>query len=121
MIALRGMHTELRPYAEYALAVAEYFNVPVRVASVYRTWNEQSALYNRYQACRAAGLYPSPECPYPANAPGDSAHNYGLAWDSVVDEQYEQWWKEVRRMIGWQVYDHDAPHAELPGWRTVVR
>ena len=121
MIAVRGMHEQLRPYAEYAHAIAEHFNVPVRVASVRRTWNEQQYLYARYVACRNAGRFPSPECPYPANAPGDSAHQYGLAWDSIVAPEHQTGWNEVRRWVGWKVYDHDAPHAELPGWRAVVR
>ncbi len=121
MIALRGMRAELRPYAEYAHAIADHFNVTARVASVSRTWNEQQRLYNRYVAARAAGSFPSAAVPYPANAPGDSAHQYGLAWDSQVAPEYRQWWKEVRRWIGFMVYDHDAPHAELPGWRAVVR
>ncbi len=121
MIALRGMRRELRPYAEYAHAIANHFGVTARVASVHRSWNAQQLLYNKHVACVKAGRYPSPQCPYPANAPGDSAHQFGLAWDSQVDPQYQQWWKEVRRWIGFTVYDHDAPHAELPGWRAAVR
>lgn len=121
MIALRGMHATIRPYAEYAHAIADHFGVTARVASVYRSWNAQQVLYQRHLTCRRAGKYPSPECPYPANAPGDSAHQYGLAWDSLVEPQYRQWWKDVRRWIGFKVYDHDAPHAEYPNWRAVVR
>lgn len=121
MIALRGLAEELRPYAEYAHAIAEYYGVTPRVASVSRSWNEQQRLYERYVACRNAGKFPSPECPYPANAPGDSAHQYGLAWDSVVAPELQEWWNDVRRWIGFTVYDHDGPHAELPGWRAVVQ
>lgn len=121
MIALRGMRDEIRPYAEYAHAIAEFYNVTARVASVTRDWNEQQRLYNRYVACKNAGRFPSPECPYPANAPGDSAHNFGLAWDSVVEPQYKKWWVDVRRWVGFTVYDHDDPHAELPSWRAVVQ
>lgn len=121
MIALRGMHAELRPYAEYAHAIANHFGVTARVASVTRSWNAQQRLHERYVAARAAGRFPSPQVPYPANAPGDSAHQFGLAWDSQVEPQYRQWWKEVRRWVGFRVYDHDAPHAELPDWRAVVR
>jgi len=121
MMALRGMHEELRPYAEYAHAIADYFGVTARVASVARSWNEQQRLYERYQTAVRRGRFPSAQVPYPANAPGDSAHQYGLAWDSQVAPEYRQWWKEVRRWIGFTVYDHDAPHAELPDWRAVVR
>jgi len=121
MIALRGMHEDLRPYAEYAHAIAEYYGVPVRVASVHRSWNAQQELYRRYVGCLERGEFPSAHCPYPANAPGDSAHNFGLAWDSVVAPEYEQWWKDVRRWVGFKVYDHDAPHAEYPNWRAIVQ
>jgi len=121
VIALRGMHAELRPYAEYAHAIANHFGVSARVASVARSWNQQQRLYERYVAARATGRFPSPEVPYPANAPGDSAHQFGLAWDSQVAPQYRQWWKGVRRWIGFTVYDHDAPHAELPDWRAWIR
>lgn len=120
MIALRGMHDELRPYAEYAHALAEHYGVTARVTSVYRTWANQERLRQRYEAAVAAGRFPSPEQPYPANRPGDSAHQYGLAWDSTVAPEHRQWWKDVRRWIGFEVFDHDAPHAELPGWRAVV-
>jgi len=121
VLSLRGMHADLRPYAEYAHAIADHFNVSARVASVSRSWNEQQNLYDRYVACRNAGRFPSPQCPYPANAPGDSAHQFGLAWDSTVAPEHQMWWNEVRRWVGWQVYDHDGPHAELPGWRAAVR
>jgi hypothetical protein len=121
MIALRGLDARLRPYAEYAHAIAAYYGITPRVASVRRTWSEQERLHARYVAARAAGRFPSPAVPYPANAPGDSAHQFGLAWDSQVTPQYRQWWKDVRRWVGFTVYDHDAPHAELPGWRAVVQ
>ncbi len=121
MMALRGMHAELRPYAEYAHAIADHFGVTTRVASVARTWNEQQKLYERYQTAVRRGRFPSAQVPYPANAPGDSAHQFGMAWDSQVDPQYQQWWNEVRRWIGFKVYDHDAPHAEYPDWRAVVQ
>ncbi len=120
MIALRGLHSQLRPYAEYAHTIAQHFGVTPRVASVRRNWNEQQVLYERYMTAVRQGRFPSPSQPYPANAPGDSAHQFGLAWDSQVAPEYRQWWQDVRRWVGFTVYDHDAPHAELPGWRAVV-
>ena len=121
MIALRGLDARLRPYAEYAHAIAAHYGVIPRVASVRRTWSEQQRLYSRYALAVQQGRFPSPAVPYPANAPGDSAHQFGLAWDSQVAPQFQQWWKDVRRWVGFTVYDHDAPHAELPGWRAVVQ
>lgn len=121
MIALRGLHQALRPAAEYTHAVAESLGIHPRVTSVERSWNEQQRLYERYLRCKAAGRFPSPECPYPANPPGFSAHQFGLAWDSVVPPEQQEAWTAIRRWVGWQVYDHDAVHAELPGWREVVQ
>jgi len=111
MIAFRGLHSDLRPYAEYTCAIAKAYGVHPRVTSVRRTWVEQDALYRNYLAGRSR---------YPANPPGQSAHEHGLAWDSTVAPEHQDWWTAVRRWVGWQVYDHDAPHAELPGWRQVV-
>ena len=120
MFSLRGMQADLRPYAEYAHAIANYYGIYPRVASVRRPWEEQQRLHDRYQRALADGTFPSREVPYPANPPGESAHQFGLAWDTVVPPEFEQWWKDLRRWIGFTVYDHDAPHAELPGWREVV-
>lgn len=117
---LAGLHPGLRAAADYAVRWAEYYGVSPEITSVYRSWQDQAQLYSRYQAALADGTFPSPSAPYPANAPGDSAHNYGLAWDSWVPAQDMQWWIDVRRALGWKVYDHDAVHAELPNWRQYV-
>lgn len=117
---LAGLHPGLREAADYAMRWAEYYGVSPEIQSVYRSWQDQAQLHSRYRAAVANGTFPSASVPYPANAPGDSAHNYGLAWDAWVPERYMQWWIEVRRAIGWQVYEHDAPHAELPNWRHYV-
>jgi hypothetical protein len=62
----------------------------------------------------------TPECRYPANRPGDSAHNFGLAWDSTVDPQFQGWWDYVRSAVGFQVLPNDRIHAQLPSWRRYV-
>ena len=111
MIALRGMHRELRPYAEYAHQLALEYGINPRVTSVFRSWTEQAALRRRYEA----GL-----SRYPANRPGDSSHNYGLSWDSVVPPAEMPLWIEIRRAIGWKVPSRDDIHGELPGWRSYV-
>lgn len=61
---------------------------------------------------------------YPANAPGDSAHNWGLAWDSYVPEQHMPLWRAVRKYVGWVLSEppgKDDVHAEWPQWRELVR
>lgn len=121
-IALRGLVPEVRAAAERALSWAVYYGLHVTVTSCYRSWAEQTALYNRYQKCVARGEQitpgnPNPECRYPANRPGDSAHNYGLAWDSVVPA-HEQWaWDYLRSYAGFRIPPNDRIHAEVPDWR----
>lgn len=121
MIGLRGLNSGLRPNAEWALAVAEYYHVPVEVTSVYRPISEQQELYDNYLDCLRRGAFGrEPGCMYPANRPGDSAHNYGLAWDSWVEPEYQDWWDAVRRYAGFEVLANDRIHAQLPNWRRYL-
>jgi hypothetical protein len=113
----RGLHEALRPNAEWALAVANHYGLRPNVTSVYRSWTEQLELRRRWEQ----GL-----SPWPANLPGDSAHNHGLAWDSVLPEPYksapgwQEWWNYVRELAGFAVPANDEIHAELPAWRGYV-
>lgn len=124
-IALRGLRPEVRNAAEWCLQVAQLNGIPVTVTSATRTWQEQSALRARYERCLARGPVrpdnPDRECRYPANKPGDSAHQFGLAFDSYTPPEYSDVWAYVRRLVGFYVPDHDLPHAEVPGWREYVR
>jgi len=118
---LTGINTGLLPNAEWCLAVAEHYGVPVTVTSVYRSLASQTELRNNYERCLATGQYrKTPQCKYPANKPGDSAHNFGLAWDSTVPPQYQDWWDQVRRLAGFEVLPNDRIHAQLPKWRDYV-
>lgn len=122
-IALSGLHAALRPAAEWCLKVADLNDIPVTVTSVVRGWAEQTRLRDQYEQCLARGENISPanadaRCHYPANQPGDSAHNYGLAWDSWVPPEHMQTWKQIREMVGFRVPENDLVHAELPNWRA---
>lgn len=121
MIALRGLDPGLRPWAEYAVRWARYVGIPVRVTSVVRTWAEQAVLYRRYRAARDSGQFPSASVPYPANPPGQSAHQYKMAWDSTVAPEFQTDWNRIRSHLGWSVPSNDVIHAEYPGWRKYVR
>ena len=118
MIALRGLHNALRPWAQYAIDLARWYGIPVTVTSVNRTWSQQAALYARYRAALDSGSFPSASVRYPANPPGQSAHQYGMAWDSVVSPRDQPDWNSIRAEIGWLVPSNDSIHAELSGWQN---
>jgi len=121
VIALRGLHRDLRPWAEYAHRIALAYGLTPRVTSVYRSWQKQAQLRRNFEACVASGEYQqTARCRWPANRPGDSAHNYGLAWDSVVSAAEVPLWRAIREAIGFRVPQNDQIHSELPGWRAYV-
>jgi hypothetical protein len=112
----------VREAAEWALGWADYYGVPVEVVSGFRTRESQAALRRNYEQCLASGRFgQGPDCKYPANRPGFSAHEYGLAWDSTVPAYAQAWWDYVRRSAGFVVLPADLPHAEAPNWRGFVR
>lgn len=109
---LRGLSPSVRAHADLTLAWANYYGIGVTVTSTLRSWNEQQALYTRYLRG---------ESRWPANPPGESAHNWGLAWDSVANNPAHQpAWNYIRRALGWHVPVRDEIHAAVPGWRQYV-
>ena len=126
-IQLRGLHPGLRPNADVALQLANQYGLTPTVTSVLRDLPTQQKLFDNFNRCVQSGLYPSAHsfaagysCKYPANAPGDSAHNYGLAWDSWVPDDQMPLWKAIREYCGFRVPDNDLVHAELPNWRDYI-
>jgi hypothetical protein len=129
-LQLAGLEPEVRERAQLALDWAAALKIPVTITSVTRGWAEQTKLRARYESCVASGekitpANPNAACRYPANQPGDSAHNFGLAWDSWVPDgewqpgwTYWEAWKYLRRWAGFTVPDSDRVHAEVPSWRT---
>ena len=120
-LQLRGIHPDLRQAAELAIAIANHNGIRPTVTSVTRTFTNQARLRRNFEACVAAGRFPSaPNCRFPANRPGDSAHNFGFAFDSVVPGGQQATWDAIRRWVGWRVPENDRIHSELPEWRTFV-
>lgn len=118
---LNGLSPLIRPGAEWTIRVAEYYGIPVTVVSGYRSLESQRALRAKYDQCVATGQFGrTPECRYPANRPGESAHNYGLAFDAVVPEEWWPAWTWIRQYAGFRVLPNDRPHAEHPEWRSFV-
>lgn len=108
----------IKAAAEWAIGWADFYGVPLTIVSGRRTMDEQRALRRNFEQCVATGRFPSPpDCKFPANRPGESAHNFGLAFDSSVPDRFMPWWAHVRRLAGFKVLDNDLPHAEHPSWR----
>jgi len=119
-IALRGLDPVVRERAELVLAWARHFGIPVSVNSGYRSFAEQTRLRRTFEGCVAAKKFPGPGCRFPANRPGDSAHNFGLAFDSNVSPALMPWWVSIRKWAGFNVPSNDIIHAEVPNWRSFV-
>lgn len=120
--SLNGLQPWLRPYADYAIQLMRLHSggtvdargrvtggVVPTITSGYRSVSKQQELYEN----RANN-------PYPVNRPGDSAHNYGLAFDSDVPDRWMPLWIAVRRAVGFTVPSNDEVHAEYPNWRSLV-
>lgn len=90
--SLNGLHSSLRPYAQWLVSVAPYAGArSVRITSVTRSRAEQQQLYSNWLAGRSS---------FPAAPPGRSKHEYGLAWDMVTEpfsalDTLGAWWKEI--------------------------
>lgn len=121
--SLRGLQPQVRAAAQWAIDVATRYNVPVTVTSTVRPWEEQARLRARWERAGrpAQCVQTRTGVVCPANRPGDSAHEWGMAWDSDVPPYARRWWIVVRRAAGFQVFDHDDVHAEVPNWRRYVR
>lgn len=120
-IGLRGLHREVRPFAELALQIAYHYRLDPVITSTFRSLDNQRRLRRKFEECVAKGRFPSaPDCKYPANKPGDSSHNFGLGWDSWVPEKDMPLWTAIREYVGWRVPPNDQIHAEVPGWRDFI-
>lgn len=100
----------LIPYADYAIAWHQKVTgTRPTITSSYRSFDKQIKLYEARHTN-----------PYPVNRPGDSAHNWGLAFDSDVPDVQMPTWIWIRRQLGFRVPDNDEVHAEVPDWRGLV-
>lgn len=111
MFALRGLDPDVRRRAECAFKLAGNYGLTPVVTSVHRSWAEQDALRRKWEAGQSD---------FPANRPGDSAHQHGLAFDSWVPDADMARWKTIRECVGLYVPEGDLIHAERPGWRSTI-
>jgi len=109
---LAGLVPQVRDAANYAVDIAEYYGAPVYVTSGLRSRAEQDRLYKRYMAGQSR---------FPAAPPGRSAHEHGMAFDSVVPPEWLPFWDWVRNYVGFETRASDIVHAVVPNWRDFVR
>lgn len=99
----------LKGAAQQLFDVAVLAGVNPRVTSAFRTYAKQKSLYEAYIQGRSK---------YPAAPPGRSAHEYGLAFDMVVDGASNQ----VDCGILWNSWggdyggEEDPIHFQYPGF-----
>jgi len=111
VFGLRGLEPDIRVQAECAFRLAHSYGLTPVVTSTRRSWAEQLVLRQKWER----GL-----SEFPANQPGDSAHQFGLAFDSWVPDAEMGLWKTVRECAGLFVPEGDLIHAELPNWRSRI-
>ena len=110
-MTLRGLEPAIRDQAECAFKIANSYGMKPVVTSTRRAWAEQQRLRERWERG---------ESEFPANKPGDSAHQYGLAFDSWVPDDQMACWVDIRRSVGLRVPEGDLIHAERPEWRSSI-
>jgi len=110
--SLKLLIPELYPWASALVDAAAEAGYNPRVTSTLRTRAEQTRLYRRFLAGQS---------PLPAAPPGSSAHEYGWAFDVVV-EPYEgladlgDYWESLGGVWGGRF--NDPVHFEYPGWKA---
>jgi len=109
MFTLRGLEPDVRSQAECAFKIAHGLGLTPVVTSTRRNWAEQLRLREAWERG---------ESKFPANRPGDSSHQYGLAFDSWVPDEDMACWVEIRQQVGLRVPAGDLIHAERPNWRS---
>ncbi len=107
-ISLDALVPELRVAAKELVAEAGAAGLLPRVTSTRRTHSQQTLLYARFLAGHSV---------YPTAFPGTSAHEYGEAFDMIV-EPYEYLSDVGSVWEGWGGTwggERDPIHFELPG------
>lgn len=109
---LRALIPELQPYAQQLINVCSQYGLMPRVTSTRRSLREQTFLYERYVQGKSQ---------YPAAKPGTSAHEFGWAFDMVVEPMaaladvgklWESWGGV------WGGHYSDPVHFEYPGFQA---
>lgn len=106
--SLEALIPELQQPARELFNVASYAGVRPQITSTLRTHSEQARLYKRFLAGNSK---------YPAAAPGTSAHEYGYAFDMIVNGDQNQFdLGTVWKSWGGVWHESDNIHFEYPGF-----
>lgn len=106
MSAFSSLHPQVEPWATALYQVAQRYGLQPRVTSTFRSRAEQQLLYDRYRRGQSRWV---------AAPPGRSLHNYGHAFDLVVNSpQAQEWLGRVWESWGgrWGGRFNDAPHFD---------
>lgn len=116
---IETLHPDVRPYAVSFLNSAEASGIKLRITSGFRSYDEQTALYNKGRTTRGSIVTKAKA--------GESYHNFGVAIDVVqivgkrANWDSDQWQTigEIGKSVGfswggdWKGFV-DNPHFEMP-------
>lgn len=97
-----GLQPWLRPYAIWFYQVAQQYGLQPHVTSVYRSYDRQKVLRDRWEA-GLSSIYAAP--------PGQSKHQYGLAFD--LTSRNNPALGNLWRQMGGNWFSSDAVHFEV--------
>ncbi len=110
--SLNQLVAEMRPWARALVDLAGRAGLAPRVTSTRRSHSEQGRLYRSYLAGKN---------PYPVAPPGESAHEFGYAFDLAISPMTDANLRDLGQVwTGWGgvwggVFD-DPIHFEFPGF-----
>ena len=83
-MSFTSLHPLFRPWAQALYVGSERAGLSPRITSTYRSFREQSILFDRRARVLRGELPPSAQ-PFPVAPPGGSRHNFRAAFDMVVN------------------------------------
>lgn len=118
---LSGLWPPFSEAVRYLLAWSNSYGLQGEIVSGYRSMQEQAALYAQGRSQSeiiARTSFRGARGTVTDAAPGDSAHNYGLAVD--VEGRDQASIVSLARAIGFGTVSWDPAHIEWPNWRTLI-
>lgn len=107
---------------DFLMPYCEYYGLQGTIVSGYRSLEEQAALYQKgrtYQEVVNRVRKQGRDGAVTDAAPGESAHNYGLAVD--VEGRDQRQIVSLGQALGFGTVSWDPAHLEWPNWRSLLR